>query len=222
MEPICRFCLEPKEENNALISPCKCLGSIKYVHIQCIKKWRRMTENSDCVTMCQMCLTNFDMPLKYPLEDIPNIHFDVAWYFLSRPYIFAIISHYLLMVIIGLMSEEQGTMKPHGYIIPYVSITRIVNIQSIGISTAVFTLYFSYFMHHIKRVKNMNLYTKFLTQYRIRHVFPRLYFISLLASYYMIGVCIIPSALIFVLLLPKYMEIHKEILYKINSEAEVE
>jgi hypothetical protein len=38
----------------------------------------------------------------------------------------------------------------------------------------------------------------------------------------MIGVCIIPSALIFVLLLPKYMEVHKEILYKINREAEVE
>jgi hypothetical protein len=222
MEPICRFCLEPKEANNVLISPCKCAGSVQYVHIQCIKKWRRMTENSDFIMMCQICLTKYNMPLKYPLEDIPNIHFDIAWYFLSRPYIFAIISHYVLMVIIGLMSETEINMKPHGYIIPYVSISRIVNIQFIGISTAVFTLYLSYFMHHIKRVKNMNLYAKFLIQHRIRHVFPRFYLMSLLASYYMIGVCVVPSALIFVLLLPKYMEVHKEILHKINSEAEVE
>lgn len=37
----CRICLmgEIDEENNPLIAPCKCLGSVQYIHVQCLKHW---------------------------------------------------------------------------------------------------------------------------------------------------------------------------------------
>ena len=37
----CRICLGDEEDSikNPLISPCKCLGSLKYIHIDCLKKW---------------------------------------------------------------------------------------------------------------------------------------------------------------------------------------
>ncbi|EUD67921.1 hypothetical protein C922_01533 [Plasmodium inui San Antonio 1] len=38
----CRICLcEYENENNPLISPCKCKGSMKYVHLNCIRTWMR-------------------------------------------------------------------------------------------------------------------------------------------------------------------------------------
>ena len=36
----CKICHEnTNEKSNPLISPCKCLGSIKFVHAECIKEW---------------------------------------------------------------------------------------------------------------------------------------------------------------------------------------
>jgi E3 ubiquitin-protein ligase DOA10 len=43
--PVCRICLEPEEEDpiklelNPLITPCKCSGTMRHIHIDCIKSW---------------------------------------------------------------------------------------------------------------------------------------------------------------------------------------
>jgi hypothetical protein len=39
--PSCRICLNDIsfEEDSPLISPCKCSGSVKYIHLECLKKW---------------------------------------------------------------------------------------------------------------------------------------------------------------------------------------
>ena len=36
---VCRICYDSGEEANPLISPCKCSGSMQYVHLQCLRKW---------------------------------------------------------------------------------------------------------------------------------------------------------------------------------------
>lgn len=36
---VCRICLCEDEEDNPLISPCKCSGSMQYIHIECLQKW---------------------------------------------------------------------------------------------------------------------------------------------------------------------------------------
>ena len=38
-EIICRICLAEEEPDNPIISPCKCIGSVKYIHLNCIKEW---------------------------------------------------------------------------------------------------------------------------------------------------------------------------------------
>ena len=35
-EPICRICLTEDEPDNPIISACKCIGSVKFIHLQCI------------------------------------------------------------------------------------------------------------------------------------------------------------------------------------------
>lgn len=42
-ETICRICYEHngENENDVLISPCRCVGSLKYIHINCLKYWMK-------------------------------------------------------------------------------------------------------------------------------------------------------------------------------------
>ena len=41
----CRICLESDCNRCEVISPCKCKGSSKYVHIECLDQWRTMSED---------------------------------------------------------------------------------------------------------------------------------------------------------------------------------
>lgn len=38
---MCRYCFCGEEEG-PLISPCKCKGGQKYVHLKCLRRWQRM------------------------------------------------------------------------------------------------------------------------------------------------------------------------------------
>lgn len=36
----CRICLDDtEEEGNPFITPCKCAGSMKFIHLQCLREW---------------------------------------------------------------------------------------------------------------------------------------------------------------------------------------
>jgi hypothetical protein len=38
--PVCRICFEPSDENqNILLSPCNCAGSLRYIHVDCLRRW---------------------------------------------------------------------------------------------------------------------------------------------------------------------------------------
>lgn len=52
----CRICLEESEIDN-LIHPCKCDGHSKYVHPECLKKWRSTSEVHN--DKCQICRTEY-------------------------------------------------------------------------------------------------------------------------------------------------------------------
>lgn len=36
-EKICRICFEESDTDNPLICPCRCAGTIKYIHEKCLK-----------------------------------------------------------------------------------------------------------------------------------------------------------------------------------------
>lgn len=55
--PNCRICLEV-DELNQLCSPCACHGSIKYAHLQCLKRW--CVEKKSLV--CEICGQEYRSP----------------------------------------------------------------------------------------------------------------------------------------------------------------
>ena len=49
----CRICLE-SDDTEELFSPCKCKGSLKFVHRSCLESWR-VSNNTTSLNRCELC-----------------------------------------------------------------------------------------------------------------------------------------------------------------------
>ncbi|XP_056605993.1 E3 ubiquitin-protein ligase MARCH7 isoform X2 [Triplophysa dalaica] len=70
---LCRICqMGEQSSSNPLIEPCKCTGSLQFVHQDCIKKWLRSKissgSNLEAIATCELCkeklhlnIENFDI-----------------------------------------------------------------------------------------------------------------------------------------------------------------
>ncbi len=54
----CRICLEEDSPDN-MIYPCKCKGTAKYVHKNCLNEWRTTATNRENFYRCEMCHYNY-------------------------------------------------------------------------------------------------------------------------------------------------------------------
>eukprot|EP00418_Pyrodinium_bahamense_P028829 CAMPEP_0179145828 /NCGR_PEP_ID=MMETSP0796-20121207/70384_1 /TAXON_ID=73915 /ORGANISM="Pyrodinium bahamense, Strain pbaha01" /LENGTH=160 /DNA_ID=CAMNT_0020846257 /DNA_START=22 /DNA_END=499 /DNA_ORIENTATION=+ len=50
----CRICMETEPASD-LCSPCLCRGSMKYVHSQCLQRWRSASTNQHSRYRCEQC-----------------------------------------------------------------------------------------------------------------------------------------------------------------------
>lgn len=50
----CRICMEA-EPVGSLVSPCRCRGTMKYVHRECLQKWRATSSNQRSYYRCDQC-----------------------------------------------------------------------------------------------------------------------------------------------------------------------
>lgn len=79
IEQFCRICYEEEIENNKFISPCRCSGTSKYIHENCLKLWRSRCENPLALTQCMECNTPYTIIKKYKKEKFEIIIFDVNY-----------------------------------------------------------------------------------------------------------------------------------------------
>jgi len=63
-EPICRIC-HGGAEDGKLFSPCKCSGSIKFVHMECLNKWREQSCNPQSFLICDSCKFKYRLQRPY-------------------------------------------------------------------------------------------------------------------------------------------------------------
>jgi len=77
-ERLCRYCFEG-EEDGELVSPCRCAGGQKWVHVTCLRRWQRgvlaaLPTHPDLYTLenrqriCSICKTPFSIPPPTHLE----------------------------------------------------------------------------------------------------------------------------------------------------------
>jgi E3 ubiquitin-protein ligase MARCH6 len=62
-EAFCRVCHGESEEQRPLFHPCKCDGSIKFVHNDCLLEWLRVSKKPDA--KCELCGEKFSFRLVY-------------------------------------------------------------------------------------------------------------------------------------------------------------
>jgi hypothetical protein len=61
---ICRICYEPAQETKLLIHPCKCAGSLKYIHEDYLKIWLLSLKKNFDDRKCELCQCSFIMEYK--------------------------------------------------------------------------------------------------------------------------------------------------------------
>ena len=54
-EMLCRICFDIESEKNLLINPCKCSGSMKWVHEECLKIWILASASDIKGAACDIC-----------------------------------------------------------------------------------------------------------------------------------------------------------------------
>ena len=85
----CRICYIQEEDpdNNPLVQPCKCDGSLKYIHLQCLSHWinthscEKLENNDKCSIylikpiVCELCKSKFPDYIKFKNRFFPLINF---------------------------------------------------------------------------------------------------------------------------------------------------
>jgi hypothetical protein len=69
--PTCYMCFDEEDSpGNPMITPCKCLGDTRYVHVDCLRKWHTAeADNQVCFlssvdATCSVCKTTFRSDFK--------------------------------------------------------------------------------------------------------------------------------------------------------------
>lgn len=205
MADICRFCLsENNDKVDPLIQPCACIGSVAFVHTNCLSIWRRATTVDANKYICQLCNTHYILIRKWPEETLPspNCFWDV---FLSNSIAMIGLAYYIYLFACT-------------HIVRFYTVESKIVHQNLLIFNSILAVqtffYFMYYATLFIRIQNMSLYLKYgffdITRFFIMYVF-----LITLTQY-----TIIPTGGMYIYLLKAYRDVHIRILNTINRKGE--
>ncbi len=84
----CRICFDPETPDNKLIYPCLCSGTSKYIHENCLRKWRMENYGLVPYKRCMECRFEYLVDSKYPVEyklykSISLLKISVLYFFMN-------------------------------------------------------------------------------------------------------------------------------------------
>ena len=73
-ERFCKICFEVYETKltGNLINPCKCTGTVRYIHEECLKTWQVSQKKDIKQAECELCHTKYTMSFKKGLKFYPR------------------------------------------------------------------------------------------------------------------------------------------------------
>jgi len=80
--PVCRICFGDQLDGE-LFSPCRCKGSMKYVHVSCLNLWRLSSLHSDAYSKCQQCKFEYNVSMTRSVAILELLKRDGASAFLA-------------------------------------------------------------------------------------------------------------------------------------------
>ncbi|KAL4636215.1 E3 ubiquitin-protein ligase MARCH7-like isoform X1 [Arapaima gigas] len=86
---LCRICqMGADSASNPLIEPCRCTGSLQYVHQECMKKWLHAKissgSNLEAVATCEMCKEKLELDIEgFDVNELYRTHERSEYEFIS-------------------------------------------------------------------------------------------------------------------------------------------
>ena len=111
-EKVCRICIESESESK-MITPCRCTGSVKFVHESCLKSWIISQGGNLFQKKCELCNTDFQMDLKYSKKcKMISINKNTTRLFYLPMFITAALSFIIILYLVASNSIKfQGNNK---------------------------------------------------------------------------------------------------------------
>ena len=103
----CRICMDTNSPTNRLISPCRCRGSLRYIHEECLKTWLSTREGEITEMKCELCNSDFRMEFVVGNVCRPKQSFDEGFtQCLFVPLLIGVSA--LLLFVMALLIERFG------------------------------------------------------------------------------------------------------------------
>ncbi|XP_066179347.1 E3 ubiquitin-protein ligase MARCHF7 isoform X4 [Sylvia atricapilla] len=137
---LCRICqMSSASSDNLLIEPCKCTGSLQYVHQECMKKWLQSKINSgsslEAVTTCELCKEKLHLNLEdFDIHELYRAH-------ANEQADYEFISSGLYLVVLLHLCEQRfsdmlGTANEASTRVRYVNLARTLQAYMEDIQTS--------------------------------------------------------------------------------------
>jgi len=110
---VCRICFGGVNEileSGKLISPCKCKGSMKYVHVNCLNEWRLASANNSSYYQCDQCKYKYHFQ-RTKLAKILSNKFSIFLITLFMTYLYIFFTGFLFKEIIQLKHYKIGSIE---------------------------------------------------------------------------------------------------------------
>ena len=139
---ICRFCLSTEIEGSSrFLSPCDCKGSMEFIHLKCLNRWRYMDFERNGRS-CQLCLTIYTFVKEEELEVIPKK--GIYIFFLTFPGPTLMLYHYIYLILLIQPTNFNFQILENFYFV----------------SQYMFHIFYFYIFYIEWTVKNKSLYYK--------------------------------------------------------------
>jgi len=152
----CRFCLErgsPASKTNPLLSPCICSGSVKYVHKECLGKWRLTTLRPDQDLICPLCKTIYSLSVlrMFVKEMVPVYNRYVT--FMTHPIQMFLVWNqiFLLYVFASAVTVEKDTIY-------YTFDAAHIRLLCVAWQMILATIYITIYSYYVSLVQDRRLY----------------------------------------------------------------
>ena len=167
----CRICFENEStRENPLISPCLCRGTSKYVHKNCIQRWREVNNNTEYFWKCRECNHDYNLIKSYPKENfiIPETNISElrttrvfsVFYFIAffTGFFLRIFDKTLNYPLLNLLTNFK---KPSSKLITFIRTEELYNIQyyfSVNILVISILSYISFLIQTIIKLQRFFTY----------------------------------------------------------------
>jgi hypothetical protein len=211
----CRFCWDcVQTKENPFLQPCLCKGSIQNIHLECIQRWRRITDNNEARHMCQLCRSVFIFPTRWG-KQINYLTSSPIWYVLEQNIIMLAIAQALHIASTPIIIKDLQENTHISYSSLYYTFESRQRFQIILLELSV--PYVLYFLYLFSKITEKRIYLRYLFTNVDMKRFLLCYMLLSIGSF----LHSFPFCYLYVALLPQVIRIHEYILLQMNADAEI-